>query len=103
MWRRESYKEEVKFRSKSGEVRTGLFSAEVIEAGGERCLLTITNDITERVEAEQRLLASVQQMETLTALATAVNDSREMDELLVGLADSIAASTDYRTCVLGNL
>lgn len=95
------YKEEVTFRSKSGEVRTGLFSAEVIEVGGERCLLTITNDITERVEAEQRLLASVQQMETLTALATAVNDSPEMNELLVGLADSIAASTDYRTCVLG--
>jgi len=95
------YKEEVKFRVKSGEVRTGLFSAEIIEIGGERCLLSITNDITERVEAEQRLLASVQQMETLTALATNVNNSREIDELLAGLADSIAASTDYRTCVLG--
>ncbi len=94
------YKEEVKFRSKSGEVRTGLFSAEIIKDGDERCLLTITNDITERVEAEQRLLASVQQMETLTALATAVKDSYEMDGLLVGLADSIADSTDYRTCVL---
>lgn len=63
--------------------------------------LVMANDITERVEAEQRLIASVQQMEALTALATAVNDRREMDELLVGLADSIAASTDYRTCLLG--
>lgn len=61
---------------------------------------SIGQDVTERAEAEQRTLASMQQLETLTALATAVKDSREADQLLVGLADSITNFTDYRSCVV---
>ncbi|GEM_PF-307973 len=58
------------------------------------------NDTTERVEAENRLLASVQQLETLTALATAVKDVNELNRLLKGLADAITNLTDYRTCLV---
>src|SRR5919199_1233133 len=46
---------EVNFRTKSGEVRTLLLSAEKIELAGEVCLLCIGNDITERKRIEQAL------------------------------------------------
>jgi PAS domain S-box-containing protein len=61
---------------------------------------SIGEDVTERAEAEQRMLASMQQLETLTALATAVKDSSAVDNLLVGLADSITNFTEYRSCVV---
>ena len=57
-------------------------------------------DASERVEAERRLSASVQQLETLTALATAVEDPLEVEQLFTGLADSITRITDYRTCLV---
>lgn len=52
------HKEEIRFRTKSGEVRTGLFSAEIIEVGGERCILSLTHDITERKQIEDALRES---------------------------------------------
>lgn len=61
---------------------------------------SIGEDVTERVEADRRLLASIQQLETLTALATDVKDSNEADDLLVGLAESITHFTDYRSCLV---
>lgn len=45
------------FRSKSGELLVGLLSAEVIEIGGERCLLILANDITERKRMENEIRA----------------------------------------------
>jgi PAS domain S-box-containing protein len=48
---------EVTFRLKQG-TRIGLFSAELIDIGGEKCVLTITNDITERKSTEDELRAS---------------------------------------------
>jgi len=46
---------EMEFRMKSGEVRTVLFSAETIDIGGQECLLAVTEGITERKRAEERL------------------------------------------------
>jgi PAS domain S-box-containing protein len=43
---------EADFRMKSGEVRTCLMSAELIEFNGEPCALTALTDITERKQAE---------------------------------------------------
>ena len=46
---------EFEFRTKSGQVRTALLASEEIELRGEKCLLSISNDITERKQAEQEL------------------------------------------------
>jgi len=46
---------EVRFRTKDGQTRTGLGSAEVIEVNGERCALSVIADITERKAAEEAL------------------------------------------------
>lgn len=43
------------FCMKSGEVRFGLLSAEIIELNGQKCLLSNINDITQRRQMEQEM------------------------------------------------
>ncbi|KOR34454.1 hypothetical protein AM228_23860 [Planktothricoides sp. SR001] len=43
---------------KSGEIRTVLLSAELINLGGEECILYLVNDITERKQAEEAIAAN---------------------------------------------
>lgn len=43
------------FQTRSGEVKTALLSAEIINLSGQDCLLSISDDITERERAEQAL------------------------------------------------
>jgi len=56
---------EYAFRTRRGDLRTGLFSADVIEVGGGRCLLALTNDITERKRAESALEDSEERYRTI--------------------------------------
>ncbi|HSQ19586.1 MAG TPA: ABC transporter substrate binding protein, partial [Blastocatellia bacterium] len=49
---------EAKFRTKSGDLRVLLSSAERLEIGGEECLLVASSDITERMAAQQALAES---------------------------------------------
>ncbi|MBI2402199.1 MAG: EAL domain-containing protein, partial [Gemmatimonadetes bacterium] len=49
---------EFSFRMKSGDLRIGLLSAEIIPIGGRTCMLTVSNDLTERKAAERALQAS---------------------------------------------
>src|SRR5437764_6621175 len=51
-------------------------------------------------ESGEHLSASVRQLETLTALAAAPREGRELEELFAGLADTITSLTDYRTCLV---
>jgi len=46
---------ETKFRMKSGEILTMQRSSELIDYGSEKCMLTITRDITERKKSEERI------------------------------------------------
>jgi two-component system sensor kinase FixL len=46
---------EISFRTKSGEILETLASIELIDLGGERCMLTLTQDISERRRAEAAL------------------------------------------------
>jgi PAS domain S-box-containing protein len=46
---------EIRFRTKSGNTRVTLCSAEQIKIGGKLCLLTVAQDITERKRAEDAL------------------------------------------------
>lgn len=50
---------EIEFRTKSGEVRIGLLSAELIELSGTQCVLTTFNDITERRRLENEFISLV--------------------------------------------
>lgn len=46
---------EINFQTKSGEIRTGLLSAELVEIYKEQCALSVINDITERKLLENEL------------------------------------------------
>ncbi|MGE5656753.1 MAG: PAS domain S-box protein [Actinomycetota bacterium] len=46
---------EFNYCTKSGEVRTALLSAEIINLRGEECLISVSNDITDRKQAEAAL------------------------------------------------
>ncbi|MBE9184078.1 PAS domain S-box protein [Microcoleus sp. LEGE 07076] len=59
---------EFDWHTKSGELRTGLLSAEIIEIHGETCVISVIQDITDRKLAEEKLrglavsLAAAQRM-----------------------------------------
>ena len=55
--------EEFILRRKSGETRTVLLSADIINIGGEPCILTIGKDITERKQMEQQLQQHTEELE----------------------------------------
>jgi len=50
--------EEYSARTKSGEIRTMLFSAEPITIAGEDCIIAVTTDITERKRMEEKIRKS---------------------------------------------
>lgn len=56
---------ESRFVRKNGEIGTGLMSARLIEVVGERCILSITRDITDRKKAELALLESEEKFRSI--------------------------------------
>jgi PAS domain S-box-containing protein len=63
---------EAQFRMKSGEIRTWLMSADLIELNGETGVLTALTDITERKHAEAALRAS---QDRLAGIVTSAMDA----------------------------
>ena len=56
------YNREYKFRHKSGEIRMGLYSAELFSIQGIPCLLSSVSDITQRKRAEEALKESQEKL-----------------------------------------
>lgn len=56
---------ELQFRKKSGEILTGLYSAEIIEIDNEKSILSTVIDITERRKAEEDLRRSEEKYRTI--------------------------------------
>ncbi|HEY9728776.1 MAG TPA: response regulator [Chroococcales cyanobacterium] len=52
---------EFNFRTKSGAIRTALLSAEIIELDGETCVLSVSQDISDRKQAEVELKQAKEQ------------------------------------------
>ncbi|HIK57211.1 MAG TPA: GAF domain-containing protein [Synechococcales cyanobacterium M55_K2018_004] len=73
---------EFSFRVKSGEIRTGLFSAELIQLGEETCLIDCIIDITERKRAEQQLQQATERDRLLGQIALRIRQSLDLDQIL---------------------
>ncbi len=73
---------ECEFRRKSGEIAIGLFSAEAIEFDGQPCILSMTNDITDRKRAEAQLQASQERDRFLAEIALRIRRSLNLDQIL---------------------
>jgi PAS domain S-box-containing protein len=50
--------EQFQSRMKSGEIRTGLMSMEMIDIGGHKCMMLVITDITEQIHARKALTES---------------------------------------------
>jgi len=69
---------EVRARRKTGEIRHVIASLERIEMGGERCVLVLAFDITERKRREQEQRA-------LATMAEALRTARTLEEVEAGI------------------
>ncbi len=83
-------------RTKSGDIRTLLFSAERIEFGGEPCVLVVTTDITDykRIEAEAHEVANLRELDRLRTELLA-NVSHELRTPLASIKGFATMLLDY--------
>jgi PAS domain S-box-containing protein len=88
--------QEYRHRTKSGDIRTLLFSAVSIEFDGEPCVLAMTNDITEYklMEAEAREAANLRELDRLRTELLA-NVSHELRTPLAGIKGFATMLIDY--------
>lgn len=75
---------EITFLTKSGEQRIGLNSAEIIEIGGEKCIISIFRDMTEQKTLEKQLLKA-QRMEAIGQLSGGIaHDFNNLLTVMIG-------------------
>jgi len=92
------------FRSKSGDILIGLISAEIIEIGAERCLLSLVNDITARKKAEEELRQSEERYRRLYNDTPVMLHSIDLDRRLVSVSNFWLETLGYeRNEVLGRI
>jgi PAS domain S-box-containing protein len=85
---------ELKFRTKGGEFRILLSSAELIQLGGQPCVLVASSDITERKRLEEQHLHAENELSQLTARLFNLQDEerrRIARELHDGTAQNLFA------------
>lgn len=96
-------KEECKFRTKSGAIKTMLYSAETLKIGGSVCALSVTIDITDRKQTEQQLLVT-SKLASIGELASGV--AHELNNPLtsiIGYAQLLASNQAVEADVKADL
>ena len=85
---------EINFRTKSGQTRTALNSAEVVDISGQKCILAIFDDITER-KALEKQLQQAQKMEAIGRLSGGVaHDFNNLLGVIIGYSEALEESLD---------
>ena len=86
---------EVGARTKSGELRSGSYSAELIEVGDELCLMSVYEDITERKKREAALQESERRYRLLAENVSDVIWTLDMNMQFTYQSPSVARLRGY--------
>jgi len=89
---------EREIRTKSGEIRTAVFSLVPVQMGSEPCLLSIAHDITERKQAEQRLHERSRQQAIEAELGVLAVTIQDLPHLLRTAAGLVSNALEVNYC-----
>ncbi len=89
--------QEVLLRTKTGEIRTFLFSAEKISLRGTPCIVIGALDITGRKLAEQRINYLNQTLRSIRNINQLITREKDRDKLLKGVCDTLVKSRSFLT------
>ncbi len=82
------------FYTSRGEIRTGLFSAEIINIGGEQCILSTVNDITEHRQLEKDI-ARLERLHLIGEMAAGIgHEIRNPMTTVRGFLQMLCGKTD---------
>lgn len=86
---------ETQMRKKGGDTFVALFSGRMVEIEGERCILSMVQDITERQRTQELLLES-EKMRTVAGLAAGM--AHEINNPLAGVVQNAQVISDRLAC-----
>lgn len=87
---------ETQFTSKDGTIRTGLLSATFMDVNDEKCILSITRDITEKIKFENDFRLSEEKFSKVFKISPdSINITRLKDGVYLDINDGYTALTGY--------